>query len=83
MHLSRRGGKLYRELWDAATRTHAPWVLVTSFNEWYEDTQIEATSGTVAPSHTDDSTSKTYYTGGQRYVDYEYLYLDILREMLK
>lgn len=58
-------------------------MMVTSFNEWYEDTQIEATSGTAPPSATDDSTSGTYYTGGQRYVDYEYLYLDILRQMLK
>ena len=58
-------------------------LMVTSFNEWYEDTQIEATSGTTPPSDTDDSTGGIYYTGGQRYVDYEYLYLDILREMLK
>ena len=58
-------------------------LMVTSFNEWYEDTQIEATSGTAPPSDTDDSTGGIYYTGGQRYVDYEYLYLDILREMLK
>ena len=57
--------------------------MVTSFNEWYEDSQIEATSGAAPPSDTDDSESGTHYTGGQRYVDYEYLYLDILREMVK
>ena len=55
-------------------------IMVTSFNEWYEDSQIEATAGTQKPSTTDDSETGTYYTGGQRYVDYGYLYLDILKE---
>lgn len=55
-------------------------MMVTSFNEWYEDSQIEATAGTAEPSTTDDSDSGTYHTGGQRYVDYGTLYLDILRE---
>ncbi len=54
--------------------------MVTSFNEWYEDSQIEATAGAAQPSLTDDSKSGEYYTGGQTYVDYGYLYLDILRE---
>jgi len=58
-------------------------MMVTSFNEWYEDTQIEPTSGAVGPSTTDDSESGTYYTGGDRYVDYGSLYLDILRDALK
>ena len=58
-------------------------MMVTSFNEWYEDTQIEATAGTAPPSTTDDSQSGTYYTGGDRYVDYGYLYLDILRDLLQ
>ena len=55
-------------------------MMVTSFNEWYEDSQIEATAGTSPDSNTDDSKSSTYYTGGQNYSDYGYLYLDILRE---
>ncbi len=55
-------------------------IMVTSFNEWWEDTQIEATAGTAAPSKTDESESGTFYTGGQKYVDYGYLYLDILKE---
>ncbi len=58
-------------------------MMVTSFNEWYEDTQIEPTLGVAPPSTTDDSESGTYYTGGDRYVDYGYLYLDILRDMVK
>ena len=55
-------------------------MMVTSFNEWYEDSQIEATAGTAPASTTDDSDSGHYYTGGQRYEDYGHLYLDILRE---
>lgn len=57
-------------------------VMVTSFNEWMEDTQIEATAGTQPPSRKDQSRSGTFYTGGQIYNDYGYLYLDILREKL-
>ncbi len=56
-------------------------MMVTSFNEWYEDTQIEATAGTQPATAKDDSDSGTAHTGGQRYVDYGPLYLDILREV--
>ena len=58
-------------------------MMVTSFNEWYEDTQIEATAGTQPVSSKDDSDSGTAFTGGQQYVDYGTLYLDILREALQ
>lgn len=55
-------------------------MMVNSFNEWYEDTQIEATAGTAPPTAKDDSESGKYYTEGEIYTDYGYLYLDILRE---
>jgi len=55
-------------------------ILVTSFNEWYEDTQIEATRGDAGETKEDDSNSRDHYTQGDRYVDYGTLYLDILRE---
>ena len=58
-------------------------MMITSFNEWFEDSQVEATTGTIPPSTTDDSESGNYYTGGDRYEDYGYLYLDILQEMVK
>ncbi len=58
-------------------------MMVTSFNEWYEDTQIEATAGTQPTTGKDDSDSGTAFSGGQQYVDYGALYLDILREMTR
>lgn len=56
---------------------------ITSFNEWYEDTQIEPTAGDQPESATDDSDTGKYYTEGDRYPDYGNLYLDILREGIK
>lgn len=55
-------------------------IMVTSFNEWYEDTQIEPTQGTHPMTTKDDSEDGTSYTEGERYMDYGNLYLDILRE---
>lgn len=45
-----------------------------------EDTQIEATKGANVSTSRDDSDSGVYYTGGDNYTDYSYLYLDILAE---
>lgn len=56
-------------------------LMVTSFNEWLEDTQIEATSAGSAPTAQDDSGSHSHYTKNYIYTDYGYLYLDILAEM--
>lgn len=39
--VSRHAGATYRTLWDAAIRHEADWVLVTSFNEWHEGSEIE------------------------------------------
>ena len=58
-------------------------VMVTSFNEWYEDTQIEATAGSAAGTKKDDSASGEFYTHGEQYSDYGSLYLDILRDELQ
>ncbi len=55
-------------------------MMVTSFNEWYEDTQIEATAGGAPATSADDSESGRMLTGGDRYEDYGTLFLDILRE---
>ena len=55
-------------------------IMVTSFNEWYEDSQIEPTAGGQATTNTDDSKTGDFFTEGQNYADYSYLYLDILSE---
>jgi len=39
--VDRHGGRTYAALWDAAIRHRADWVLVTSFNEWHEGSEIE------------------------------------------
>jgi hypothetical protein len=55
-------------------------LMITSFNEWYEDSQIEATAGGAGTTAIDKSDSKSHFTGGDRYTDYGPLYLNILRE---
>lgn len=42
--VDRHDGETYRVLWDAAIRHDADWVVITSFNEWHEGSEIE-------PSH--------------------------------
>lgn len=39
--VDRHDGATYRALWDAAIRHDADWVLITSFNEWHEGSEIE------------------------------------------
>ena len=39
--VDRDGGRLYRELWQAAIAAKPDWILIVSFNEWHEDSQIE------------------------------------------
>lgn len=56
-------------------------IMITSFNEWYEDTQIEPTMGTQNSSSTDDSETGDFYTDGFEYHDYGTDYLEILSEL--
>eukprot|EP00542_Grammatophora_oceanica_P014809 CAMPEP_0194028300 /NCGR_PEP_ID=MMETSP0009_2-20130614/2309_1 /TAXON_ID=210454 /ORGANISM="Grammatophora oceanica, Strain CCMP 410" /LENGTH=831 /DNA_ID=CAMNT_0038667649 /DNA_START=26 /DNA_END=2521 /DNA_ORIENTATION=+ len=49
-------------------------ILVNSFNEWHEDSQIEPAVGT-------DTTEPEEYTMGVDYIGYGTLYLEILRQM--
>jgi hypothetical protein len=39
--ISRENGALYKKLWKAAGKANPDWVLITSFNEWHEGTEIE------------------------------------------
>lgn len=54
-------------------------IMVIRFNEWYEDSQIEATAGIVAH----DSESGTCDTGGETCADHGYLCLDMLKEEIQ
>ncbi|MCG8449508.1 MAG: glycoside hydrolase family 99-like domain-containing protein [Pirellulales bacterium] len=55
-------------------------ILVNSFNEWHEDTQVEATI--VSPStNTDDSTAGARFSEGRFYEGYGTRYLDMLRSL--
>ena len=57
-------------------------ILITSWNEWHEDTQIEPLAVTPATS-SDDSPATTDYTNGLEYEGYGMRYLDILSEEVK
>jgi len=39
--VDRRNGDFYRDLWEIAILNAADWVLITSYNEWHEGTEIE------------------------------------------
>lgn len=39
--LDRHGGELYRAQWEQAIKADPHWVIITSFNEWHEGSEIE------------------------------------------
>lgn len=41
LKIARKDGRLYERYWKAARRSRADWVLITSFNEWHEGSEIE------------------------------------------
>ena len=41
LKVKRLDGELYRQMWDMAIRLVPDWVLITSFNEWHEGSEIE------------------------------------------
>ncbi|MGQ9610544.1 MAG: glycoside hydrolase family 99-like domain-containing protein [bacterium] len=38
---NRRGGELYKSLWRDAEESNPDWMIITSFNEWHEGSEIE------------------------------------------
>jgi hypothetical protein len=42
---SRAGGEYYRQCWSGAIESGANWVVITSYNEWREGSQIETSTG--------------------------------------
>ena len=77
-------GSTLSEMLDRAVLPHTDpdiddLIMVNSFNEWHEDTQIEATI--ISPmTNTDDTPTGMGYTAGYYYEGYGNLYLNILRE---
>jgi glycoprotein endo-alpha-1,2-mannosidase len=77
-------GSTMREMLDRVVLPHLDadvndLILVNSFNEWHEDTQIEPTI--VAPAtNTDDTPTGHDFTANYHYEGYGNLYLDILRD---
>jgi hypothetical protein len=41
LNAARQDGEIYRVLWEEAIRARPDWVLITSFNEWHEGSEIE------------------------------------------
>ena len=77
-------GSLFRALLEAAVPRDdraGGLVLITSWNEWHEDTQVEPVAA-APPTATDNSPSGNAYTRGLWYEGYETRYLDILHEVL-
>ena len=56
-------------------------IMVTSWNEWHEDTQIEPVAP-APPTTIDVSGDEAFYTNGLSYEGYGMLYLQILRQEL-
>jgi len=73
-------GTLFSGMLDRAKSTaDMNMIMVTSWNEWHEDTQIEPTIS-APPTNVDDSNTTQNYTQGLYYNGYGMLYLNILRD---
>jgi hypothetical protein len=57
-----------------------PLTVITSFNEWHEDTQLEPTRGDGPPTATDTSQGGSAYTQGFEHDDYGLLFLETIRD---
>ncbi len=56
-------------------------IMITSWNEWHEDTQIEPTIVTSA-TNIDNSVSGSFYTQGYSYKGYGFKALEVIRRLL-
>lgn len=65
--VSREKGELYRRLWKAALEAQPDWIVITSFNEWHEGSEIEPSMewGDLFINLTRDF-SREFKNGGKR-----------------
>lgn len=74
-------GSLFKALLKNARKLQSgnehSYIMITSWNEWHEDTQIEPV-GEAAPTARDNSQSGDAFTNGLEYEGYGTRYLDIL-----
>jgi hypothetical protein len=75
---SRDNGAEYARMWQRAIASGAPWITITSFNEWHEGTQIEP--AVESPSGAPCSYEGAYGLTGKAA---EYAYLDYTRAMVE
>lgn len=61
--ISRDNGQRYADTWNAALSGQPDWMLVTSWNEWYEDTQIEPGVATGSQALEQTATLSAGFTG--------------------
>jgi glycoprotein endo-alpha-1,2-mannosidase len=68
LNADRQDGRTYRVLWEEAVKSNPDWVLITSWNEWHEGSEIEPSfedgdkyirlTGDYAPHFRDSATIK-------------------------
>ena len=67
--VSRRGGLEFNESWNSALRYGTDTIIVDSFNNWIDGTEIE-------PAFTDHATEETWATKDP------YIYMKTMKEMI-
>ncbi len=61
-YANREHGARYDRFWQNAIDSGAPWITITSFNEWHEGTQIEPATPKTTPGYTYSDYTGTYNT---------------------
>ena len=81
--LGERDGSFLQHMFDVAlpiVDARAPMVMITTWNEWNEDTGVEPETSTAATTR-DDSPQGSFYTQGYRYGGQATSELDMIRSV--